>query len=123
MFRSFVQKPSLGKAVTGAYIHHSGHSDQSSVVSGDLMHLTIKHPQKKPIDGRNRLVLIFPCFPKGLQTTAFSRRTQMRKNRLLASVALAAFSLLLAAAEIHANGAIALTGQVSSQKEKLMEGV
>ena len=44
------------------------------------------------------------------------------RNKFLASVALVVFSLLLAT-DVHANGAIALTGQVSSQKEKLMEGV
>ncbi|HEY1231783.1 MAG TPA: carboxypeptidase regulatory-like domain-containing protein [Candidatus Binatia bacterium] len=45
----------------------------------------------------------------------------MQKHQLFISAA--AFALgLLSAAEIHANG-IALTGQVSSQKEKVMEGV
>ena len=44
------------------------------------------------------------------------------RNKILASVALVVFSLLLAT-DVHANGAIALTGQVSSQKERLMEGV
>ena len=47
----------------------------------------------------------------------------MRKNRLPACAALAVLWLLINAAEIHANGAVALTGLVSSQKEKLMEGV
>ena len=42
----------------------------------------------------------------------------MRNNTFLASAVLVVFSLLLAAAEIHANGAVALTGLVSSQKEK-----
>ena len=46
----------------------------------------------------------------------------MRNNTFLASAALVVFSLLLAT-DVHANGAIALTGQVSSQKERLMEGV
>ena len=42
-----------------------------------------------------------------------------------ATIAIAvAVSLLLAAtAEVHANGTLVLTGQVSSQKEGLMEGV
>ena len=44
------------------------------------------------------------------------------RNKFLASVALVVFSLLLAT-DVHANGAVALTGLVSSQKEKLMEGV
>ena len=47
----------------------------------------------------------------------------MRKNPLLTCAALAVLCLFTQAAEIHANGAVALTGLVSSQKEKVMEGV
>jgi hypothetical protein len=47
----------------------------------------------------------------------------MRKNPLLTCAALAGLWLFIQAAEIHANGAVALTGLVSSQKEKVMEGV
>ena len=48
----------------------------------------------------------------------------MRKDQSLAIAIAVAVSLLLAAtAEVHANGTLVLTGQVSSQKEGLMEGV
>ena len=46
----------------------------------------------------------------------------MRSHKLLVCAEALLFALL-SAAESHANGAIALTGQVSSQKEKAMEGV
>ena len=48
----------------------------------------------------------------------------MGNQRSLAFGIAMAFSFILAPAfEVYANGAIALTGQVSSQKEKIMEGV
>ena len=48
----------------------------------------------------------------------------MRKHQSLAiAIAVAVSLLLAAAAEVHANGTLVLTGQVSSQKEGLMEGV
>jgi len=46
----------------------------------------------------------------------------MRSHKLLVCAEALLFALL-SAAESHANGTIALTGQVSSQKEKAMEGV
>jgi streptogramin lyase len=48
----------------------------------------------------------------------------MWNHRSLAlGIAMAVSLLLAASVEVHANGAIVLTGQVSSQKEGLMEGV
>ena len=46
----------------------------------------------------------------------------MRSHKLLVCAEALLFALL-SAAEIHANGTIALTGQVSAQKEKVLEGV
>jgi virginiamycin B lyase len=45
------------------------------------------------------------------------------QRSLALGIAMAVSLLLAASAEVHANGAIVLTGQVSSQKEGLMEGV
>ena len=48
----------------------------------------------------------------------------MGNQRSLAfGIAMALSFILATAFEVYANGAIALTGQVSSQKEKIMEGV
>src|SRR5574337_706341 len=67
-------------------------------------------------------MLISPCFAAGPKSNPYQGGFKMRNRKLFACAAVAIVALFFAA-DGHANGSIALTGKVSSQKEHSMEGV